>query len=96
MALFGRAGDLEPENELVHYNIGVTYNRMQRPEDAVRAYTRAIRANSRMAAAHFNLGMTYLNQGRRKLALDQYEILNGLEAASAKKLFDSIYPENAE
>lgn len=96
MVLFVQAGDLEPENELVHYNIGVTYNRMQRSDDAVRAYTRAIRANSRMAAAHFNLGMTYLNQGRRKLALDQYEILNGLGAESAKELFDSIYPESTE
>jgi tetratricopeptide (TPR) repeat protein len=96
MVLFGRAGDLEPENELVHYNVGVIYNRMHRPEDAVRAYTRAIRANSRMVAAHFNLGMTYLNQGQRKLALDQYEILNGLGAASAQKLFDSIYPESTD
>ena len=76
--------------------MGVTYNRMQRPDDAVRAYTHAIRANSRMAAAHFNLGMTYLNQGRRKLALDQYEILSGLGAESAKALFDSIYPESTE
>ena len=93
IAMLNQAEDLEPNNELIHYNIGVTYNRMDRPEKAIRAYTNAIRANPRMAAAHFNLGMTYLNQGRRKLALDQYEILNGLEAEAASALFKSIYPE---
>jgi tetratricopeptide (TPR) repeat protein len=96
MALFTQAGSLEPGNELIHYNIGVTYNRMDRPEAAIRAYTLAIRANPRMAAAHFNLGMTYFDQGRRKLALDQYEILRGLESDSANKLFESIYPESTQ
>jgi tetratricopeptide (TPR) repeat protein len=67
---------------------------MDRPEEAIRAYTRAIRTNPRMAAAHFNLGMTYLNLERRKLALDQYEILKGLASDSADELFESIYPEN--
>jgi tetratricopeptide (TPR) repeat protein len=94
MALFARADGLEPGNELIHYNIGVTYNRMERPDAAIRAYTLAIRANPRMAAAHFNLGMTYLGQGRRKLALDQYEILRGLGSDAANKLFGKIYPES--
>lgn len=96
MALFTQAGGLEPDNELIHYNIGVTYNRMDRPEEAVRAYTLAIRANPRMAAAHYNLGLTYFSQGRRKLALDQYEILKGLDPDSANKLFERIYPESTK
>jgi len=96
MALFTQAGGLEPDNELIHYNIGVTYNRMGRPEEAIQAYTRAIRANPRMAVAHFNLGMTYLDRGHRKLALDQYEILKGLESDSANELFESIYPESTK
>jgi tetratricopeptide (TPR) repeat protein len=96
MALFTQAGGLEPDNELIHYNIGVTYNRMDRPEEAVRAYTLAIRANPRMAAAHYNLGLTYFNQGRRKLALDQYEILKGLDSDSANELFERVYPESTK
>ncbi len=96
MTLFTRAGGLEPDNELIYYNIGVTYSRMDRPEEAIRAYTLAIRANPRMAAAHYNLGMTYFGQGRRNLALDQYEILKGLESESANKLFESIYPESTQ
>lgn len=96
MSMFTRAGGLEPDNELIFYNIGVTYNRMQEPDAAIRAYILAIRANPRMTAAHFNLGLTYLNQGRRKMALDQYEILNSLEPDAATRLFDKIYPESTE
>ena len=96
IAMFDRANDLEPGNELIYYNMGVTYNRMNEPDEAIRAYTRAIRANPRMAPAHYNLGMTYMAQGRRKLALDQYEILKSLEPDAAEALFDSIYPESTE
>jgi tetratricopeptide (TPR) repeat protein len=94
IGLFNQASGLEPDNELIHYNIGVTYNHMNRPEEAIRAYTRAIHANPRMTAAHYNLGLTYLGQGRRKLALDQYEILSGLGSDSANDLFKHIYPES--
>jgi tetratricopeptide (TPR) repeat protein len=96
MAMFTRAGGLDPKNELIHFNMGVTYDRMDLPEAAIRAYTLAIRANPRMAEAHFNLGRTYLTQGRRKLALDQYEILDGLGSDDAARLFGEIYPESAE
>ncbi len=94
ITMFTKAGGLEPNNELIHYNIGVTYNSMDRPKEAIRAYTHAIRANPRMDAAHFNLGITYLNQGQRKLALDQYEILNGLGSDAASQLFEKVYPES--
>jgi tetratricopeptide (TPR) repeat protein len=96
MALFTQAGGLEPDNELIYYNIGVTYNRMNRPEAAIRAYTLAIRANPRMTAAHYNLGLTYFHQEHRKRALDQYEILKGLESYLANDLFEHIYPESAK
>jgi hypothetical protein len=49
-----------------------------------------------MTAAHYNLGMAYLNQGRRQLALGQYEILRGLETESADALFENIYPESTQ
>jgi tetratricopeptide (TPR) repeat protein len=94
IAMLSRANGLEPENELIHYNMGVTYNRMEQPNDAIRAYTQAIRANPRMAPAHFNLGMTYISLGRRKPALDQYEILKSLDKTMASTLFERIYPES--
>jgi hypothetical protein len=49
-----------------------------------------------MAAAHYNLGLTYFDQERRKLALDQYEILKGLASDLANDLFERIYPESTK
>ena len=96
MRMLVRASELEPANALIHYNLGVAFNRLERPVDAARAYTRAIRIHPRMVPAHFNLGVTYLVQGRRKEALDEYAILKGLDAETADRLFGKIYPESAD
>ena len=45
-----------------------------------------------MVEAHYNLGLTYLEMGNRKLALDQYAILQSLDDGIASALFDHIYP----
>ncbi len=91
-----RASAVEPDNALIHYNLGVAFNRLDRPVDAARAYTRAIRIHPRMVPAHFNLGVTYLVEGRRKEALDQYAILKALDVEAADRLFTRIYPESAD
>ena len=90
--LFSRANDHEPDNPLILYNMGVSYSRMEEPERAVRAFTLAIRANPRMVAPHYHLGRIYLDRGDRKLALDQYEILQDLDTQAADRLFGLIYP----
>lgn len=94
--LFNRASEVEPDNALIHYNLGVTYHLMNQSSDEIRAYTRAIQADPRMAAAHYNLAIVYLNQGHRKLALDQYEILKSLNTNAANLLFMQIYPASID
>ncbi len=91
-----RARALEPDSALIHYNIGVTYHRMNNAREEIRAYITAIRANPRMAAAHYNLGLAFLSQGRRQLALGQYEILKTLKPDIADRLFEKIYPQDEE
>lgn len=91
--LFSRANDREPDNALILYNMGVSYRQMQQSERAIRAFTLAIRVNPRMVEAHYHLGQIYLDRGDRKRALDQYEILTGLDTQAADRLFDLIYPD---
>jgi tetratricopeptide (TPR) repeat protein len=62
----------------------------------LQAYTRAIRVNPQMVPAHYNLAMIFLKQGNRKLALQQYAILKGLDAQAAERLFLKIYPETID
>jgi tetratricopeptide (TPR) repeat protein len=96
MAMFTRAGGLDPKNELIHFNMGVTYDRMDLPEAAIRAYTRRHSRQSAHGRCTLQPWWTYLSQGRRKLALDQYEILDELESDAAARLFVKIYPESSE
>jgi hypothetical protein len=66
------------------------------PEQELQAYTLAIRANPRMVPAHYHLGLLFLGQGNRKLALQQYEVLKGLDIAAAERFFRIIYPQSLE
>jgi len=91
-----KAGDLAPDNAQIHFDVGVTYRSKKSPQQELRAYTRAIRANPWMTAAHYNIGLLFLEQGNFKLALHQYEILKSLDAASAEHLFNKIYPASLD
>jgi len=87
-----KASSIEPDNAQIHFDIGVTYRLKRLPEDELQAYARSIAADPRMAASHYNLGVLFLEQGNRKLALDQYEIIKNLDAEAATRLFEQIYP----
>ncbi len=89
-----KASALQPENALIHFDIGVTYHYKAMPKKELRAYANAIAADPRLVAPHFNMGILYLKQGNRKQALDQYIILKSLDDDVARKLFLQIYPEN--
>lgn len=94
--LLTRAGELQPDNAQIQFDIGVTYHLKKLPREEFKAYIRAIQADPRMAPAHHNIGLLFLNQGNRKLALQQYEILKGLNTELAKSLFGKIYSETTE
>jgi tetratricopeptide (TPR) repeat protein len=47
-------------------------------------------------SAHYHLGLLFLDQGNRKLALQQYEVLKGLDIVAAKRFFRIIYPQSLE
>jgi tetratricopeptide (TPR) repeat protein len=86
-----RAGELQPDNAQIQFDIGVTYHLKKLPKEEFQAYIRAIQVDPRMAPAHYNIGLLFLNHGERKLALQQYEILKGLNTELAQSLFGKIY-----
>ncbi len=93
LASLNQASNLDPDNARIHFDLGVTYHSIDRPSEEFQAYRRAIRANPRMTEAHYNLGLLLLDQGKRNLALDQYEILKHLDPEAAERLFTKIYPD---
>ena len=49
-------------------NLGVTFNRLNQPDEAIRAFQRALAKNPQLFAAHLNLGITYFRTARFDLA----------------------------
>jgi spermidine synthase len=50
---------LEPENAQGWNNLGICYNRLEQPEEAIKAFERAVEHNDRQMSAYFNLGLLH-------------------------------------
>ena len=89
---FKEAIRLKPEMEEAHYGMGLEYFRAGKMEEASKAFKKAVTVNPRMAKAHYGLALTYQDMGKQNLLLEEYRILQTLDAALAKKLADT-FPE---
>jgi Flp pilus assembly protein TadD len=62
-----------------------------RHAEALAAFQGAVRAQPLDADANFQLGMAYLFNGDKNGAVQQYNVLKGIDAEKAKALYVSIY-----
>jgi superkiller protein 3 len=83
---------LKPEMEEAHYGLGLEYFRAGKMEEASKAFKKAVTVNPRMAKAHYGLALTYQDMGKQNLLLEEYRVLQTLDAPLAKKLADT-FPE---
>ena len=64
---------IEPDLADNYEQLGILYTRMQKPEDAEKAFAEALRRDPKMAAAHFGLAQLYFNQVKFALALQEVD-----------------------
>jgi tetratricopeptide (TPR) repeat protein len=80
---------------------GWTYQRLQRMDDAERAFLRAAQSQQTGAAARRKLAELYLGQGRRKEAQEQFDLSIGQERSPAMQEYRkahrafALYPNDA-
>jgi Flp pilus assembly protein TadD len=72
-ALFSHAIEVTQNNDVAHNNLGVTYGKLGRYQDAVEACKQAIRIKPDYAEAHCNLGVAYGKLGRYQDAIESYQ-----------------------
>ena len=84
--------DNRDHTSAIFYDLGEAFEELGAYDTAVVMYTKAIEEKWNFWNAHFNLGRCYLHIGKRLNALQEYKILKGMDEASARKLFDLIYP----
>jgi tetratricopeptide (TPR) repeat protein len=80
------------KSELVEaqYGLGLAEFRIRRFEDAVDAFKKAVALEPKHARAHYGLGMSYKELKQEKGLMDEYRILQTLDAGLAKELAKPI------
>ena len=73
MTLLARLLQLEPDNALAHYQLGVALDEQHQTGEALDRYERAIRAKPGFAQAHNNRGVALKALGRQEEALASFE-----------------------
>ena len=91
MEPFKEAIRLNPGYAAAHCDIGRAYAGLKNYEKAMESFKESIRLYPDYAEAHYNLGLGYLLNDDRGSALDEYNILKGLDKEKANELFNLIY-----
>jgi len=68
-----KAIQMQPDNALAHYNLGVSLMGQDRPDDAILEYNRTIKIDPKYSNAYYALGMIYQAKGDQQDAVTAYE-----------------------
>jgi tetratricopeptide (TPR) repeat protein len=82
---------VQPDFAAAHGLLGVTYGKMKQYKMASDALKQSIRLKPDDPKSHYSMGEIYLALKDRPSALDEYKILQKLDAALGEKLFRQIY-----
>ncbi len=83
----------ELENAEAYYDLGSEYEREQRVEDAIAAYSKAIEMDPNLAAAYRKRGFSYYKLRKGEEAIKDYEKFLELEPESSfrNQIEEAIY-----
>jgi tetratricopeptide (TPR) repeat protein len=85
---FQEAAELDPQEPVAHYFLGVAYRMLNRYDDAIVAFSDAIRLDPADGEAHLRRGIVWFYKGEYGVAWDDFE-----EASGSEMLFDDPWPE---
>jgi tetratricopeptide (TPR) repeat protein len=71
--LYRRATEKDPAYVLAFFDLGNVLDELERPEESIAAYERAVALAPRYADAHYNLALAYERRGERRAALRHWE-----------------------
>lgn len=89
---FKEATRINPEMHEAYYGLGLEYFRAGKMKEAAQAFKQAVKVRPSMAKAHYGLALAYQEMGKQDQLIEEYRILQTLDAQLAKKLSDS-FPE---
>ena len=87
---FEEAIRIRPNSGEAHYNLGISYGQLEKYAEAIASFKEAIRVMPDYAPAHVHLVIGYLTVGEKSLALEELEVLRGIDKVLAEKLSAQI------
>jgi len=90
--VFKQLAAMKPGDAVAPNNMGEAYLELNRLNEAQESFRQAIRLKPDFGKAYYNLGKCLLSQGNRDAALEQYNILQNIDADWAEKLNGLINP----
>jgi tetratricopeptide (TPR) repeat protein len=72
--LYRRATEADASYVLAFFDLGNVLDELQRPDESIAAYTRAITLAPGYADAHYNLALAYERKGERRRALAHWQV----------------------
>lgn len=82
-----------PDDADGYLELGINNCELGRYKKGIEALKHVTILKPNWARAHYHLGIAYLKSGDKDLALEQYEMLKGLDKNYANKLFSIIYKD---
>ena len=86
LSYFKKTIELSPTSAQGYLGLGITYNILGFNDKAMEALKKAVLINPGFAQARHALALCYLRNGDRASALEEYEILRGLDPVLAEQL----------
>jgi tetratricopeptide (TPR) repeat protein len=90
--VFKQLAAMKPGDAVAPNNMGEAYLELKLLNEAQESFRQAIRLKPDFGKAYYNLGKCLLSQGNRDAALEQYNILQNIDADWAEKLNGLINP----
>jgi tetratricopeptide (TPR) repeat protein len=71
--LYRQATDKDPGYVLAFFDLGNVLDELERPDESIAAYQRAVTLAPRYADAHYNLALAFERKGERRAALRHWQ-----------------------
>lgn len=81
---------IDPQNAVRHFKLGLAYQSMRNFEDALRSYQEAARLEPESAWAHAAVSIVLAKMGRSEKAFEAYQTVKGLDQEMAEGLLEVI------
>jgi len=73
-----------------YFNLGISLRNEGMYEQAIEAFNKVLTITPGYGDAHYNLALVHLSLGNGNAAFQEYQILRGIDAATAEDLYNDI------